>query len=119
MGRTSGEVMVKRGKAAVSRAIRVVAVAMTRSRVIGRAGWYTAMTGNDIVFAGGGLPIDWVETLVELLGAGELPLAENCPKNGKTSHRSSNGNENGQGHALCLCNAGQGSYGRGVFGWIG
>lgn len=27
-----------------------------------------------------GLPIDGIETLVELVGAAKLPLAEDCPK---------------------------------------
>jgi hypothetical protein len=77
------------------------------------------MGGDDTVFAAGGLPIDWVKTLVELLGAGKLPLAEDGPKDGDTSDRSGNSDKHSQGCAFCLCNAGQGNRYGSVFGWTG
>jgi len=60
----------------------------------------TAVRGNAIVLASGWLPINGVEALIELLGARELPLAEDSPKNGNTSNRRSYGNNHGQGGAF-------------------
>jgi hypothetical protein len=53
------------------------------------------MGGDDTVFAAGGLPIDWVKTLVELLGAGKLPLAEDGPKDSDTTDRGGDANKSG------------------------
>ena len=47
----------------------------------------------------------------------ELVLAENRPKDDKSSHRSSESKEIGQGHAIC--NDRQGNWGKVSFSWIG
>lgn len=53
------------------------------------------MRGNAIVLASGWLPINGVEALIELLGARELPFAEDGPEDSDTSNGGSYGDNNG------------------------
>jgi hypothetical protein len=58
------------------------------------------MRGNATVVVGGLLPVDGLETLVELLGARELPLAENGPEDGDTAEGGSNRDEDRRSRAF-------------------
>lgn len=71
------------------------AVTVTRARMVRRARGGAAMRGNAIVLASGWLPINGVEALIELLGAGELPFTEDSPEDSNTSNRSSYSDNDG------------------------
>jgi hypothetical protein len=73
----------------------VTARAVTRARMVRRARGDAAMRGNGVVLAGGWLPINGVEALIELLGAGELPFTEDGPEDSNTSNRSRHSDNDG------------------------
>jgi len=114
IGSTRREIMVK---LAVTR----ITMSMSGARVEGRgAGGRTAVVGDDaIVVTGIGLPVgDGVETLVEFLGTGEFPFAENSPENGGTSNGSGNGDDDGKCVSLCNCSARNGGSSSSVLGGV-
>lgn len=81
-------------------------VRVARSRAEGRcAGVGTAMRGNATVVVGGLLPVDGLETLVELLGARELPLAENGPEDGDAAEGGSDCDEDRRSRASVFIGA--------------
>jgi hypothetical protein len=53
------------------------------------------MRGNAIILSTGWLPINRIEALIELLGAGELPFAEDSPEDSDTANGGSNGDNDG------------------------
>lgn len=82
MGRTSGEVMVERIVASAARRVGAARV--------------TAVSGdNSIIITRRRLPINGLESVLELLRATELPLAEDGPENGNTSDGGSDSDEDG------------------------
>lgn len=58
------------------------------------------MRGNRAVVCGGLLPVDGAQALVELLGARELPLAEDGPEDGNAADRRRDDDEHGDDGAL-------------------
>jgi len=102
----SGEVVVrKRGGAltdAVSVMLRRVVVGLVSTRVEGRVrvgGRGTVKTWNGVLPTGG-LPVDWLHTILELVRRLEFPLADEGPDNRDTSNRGGQGDDDGQG---CFC----------------
>jgi len=104
--RSRGEVVVRnRGGAltgVASMRLRGVMFGLVSTRVEGRVragGRATVETWDDILRTGG-LPVDWLHTVLELVRRLELPLADEGPDNRDTSDRGSQGDDNGQ---CCLC----------------
>lgn len=77
-------------------------VAVARSRPEGRGAGVATVNGEDTVVGSGLLPVDGAQTLVKLLGAGELPLAEDSPHDSNTSQRGSHSDESCQSFALAF-----------------
>lgn len=91
---TNGRGVGSGGKVVVE-GVAARAVSVTRARMVRRARGDAAMRGNAIVLTSGWLPINGVEALIELLGAGELPFTEDGPEDSNTSDGSSHGDNDG------------------------
>jgi len=106
MRRSRGKVMVRnRGNAltgVVSVRLRRVVIGLMSTRVEGRvrAGGRATVETWDDVLRTGGLPVDWLHTILELVRRLELPLADEGPDNRDTSDRGGQGDDDGQ---RCLC----------------
>ena len=61
------------------------------------------MRRNDALIGVCGLPVDGLETRVELGRASELPFAEDSPENGNSTNDGCNNNEHCQPGCLGLC----------------
>lgn len=86
----------------VSVRLRSVVIGLVSARVEGRVrtGGRAAVETWDDVLRTGGLPVDWLHTILELVRRLELPLADQGPDNRDTSDRGSQGDDDGQ---RCLC----------------
>jgi hypothetical protein len=97
----SGEVVVR------NRVERRVIVAAVCGRSAG-----LATERIEVVIVGRRLPVDRLETLIELLRAAELPFTEDSPEDEDTTNRCHSGDEDGKDVALLL--GGRSSHGRGI-----
>jgi len=100
---SGGEVVIReRGSAltgVVSVMLRRVVIRLVSARVEGRmrVGGRGAVKTWDAFLRTGGLPIDWLHTVLELVRRFELPLADEGPDNRDTSNRGGQGDDDGQG----------------------
>jgi hypothetical protein len=104
--RSRGEVVVRKRADAladtVSVVLRGVVIRLVSTRVEGRmrvGGRGTVNTWNGFLWTGG-LPVDWLHTVFELVRRLELPLADEGPDNRDTSNRGGQGDDDGQ-RRLC------------------
>ena len=118
---SGGEVVIRKRRGAltgvVSVMLRRVVIRLVSTRVEGRvrvSGRGTVKTW-DAVIRTGGLPVDWLHTVLEFVRRLELPLADEGPDNRDTSDRGSQGDDDSQG---CFCRraraAGRRNGGRGA-----
>lgn len=96
MGRASGEVVLERVRAAS----RGGATAVRGSR-------RETASGEATIFVALGPPVNGVHAVLELLGATELPLAEDSPENEDTTNGGDNSNQDGDDVAADLGCSGQ------------
>ena len=100
---SGGEVVVRKRTDAVSVMLRRVVFGLVSTRVEGRVrvgGRGTVNTWDALLRTGGGLPVNWLHTVLELVRRLELPLADEGPDNCDTSDRGGQGDDDGQG---CFC----------------
>lgn len=110
--RTTGHVRITSHRAQVSWSSgEVVVEAMIQARVAASAAVSRAMRGSRETTIGGNnviiirtwlLPVDGLQTLVETLGAAQLPFAEDGPKNGDTTEGGKDSNEDSNDAAFVL-----------------
>ena len=100
---SGGEVVIrKRGGAltgVVSVMLRRAVIGLMSTRVEGRVrvGGRGAVKTWDAIIRTGGLPVDWLHTVLELVRRLELPLADEGPDNRDASDRGSQGDDDSQG----------------------